>query len=429
MIPWESRLRKKLTEEFMGYDDVERVVVSIGPSVVEMDIYPRAEGRSDRLSDEVTGQHLEAIYKAIQKGEHALVMRALPDWFLKEGIPPIGSSKRGSHVTVTIPLPAKFRRTTGLAGLLTESPPDIKGPSFIVGEDPQGRVFWLRFSSSNPHALIVGATGSGKTVLMRSLLIQASWRKQRDVVVVLSSGKLGEGLVGLDKGYTSLFPISTEPEEHLAVARWVLKTMQERYREEKERVSNGRRKQGRREPPALLWFFDEFNVAKGQPEVAEIIATILAQGRAAGVHFIGSTQNATVENLGKVLGQARSNFTSHIILRVDARRTGLDVSIPSNTLGGRGDAYLVHDSIAYRVQVASPNGVDLKLGGPLKELPACSAAEPGEMEAIALQMARMGRVSRDSLARELRRRGFKIGSTRAQELADWANSVVMGEAQ
>ncbi len=311
-----------------------------------------------------------------------------------------------------------------------------RGDLFIVGMNERGATIRLRMSDQNPHLLIGGATGSGKTWTMRSIAAQLS---RQDQHIVLCDGKWGRGLAPVDRLPGQVGPLATEGDQIRAALGWVYNEMKSRYTHS---VDN---------PKPITVIFDEFQeLTRGNadPVVTELLRRIGALGRDANVHLVCGTQHATVDVFGD--STTRRHFTLRIALKVtDYSASEAVVGGPTpradQNLLGSGDAYVVTPNVVQRVQMAYIAQARLSdyTGGmmTMDSWPAFSAEDlgtetptPGRpqeqfsedliVEAILAAAAGQGR---DKLIERIRdRTGAGIGSGRASRLLTIGRNIQLG---
>lgn len=156
-----------------------------------------------------------------------------------------------------------------------------------------------------PHLLIVGASGSGKSVLQRVIITSAAfWHRPRELSLLLFDGKGGEsfdvfGNQGEKRLRHLIRPVVHEIPEMLALTTWLLELMERRQRA------------GKHEP--LVWLvLDELAdlITLGGASFHDALKRLLWRGRSAGIHVIAATAKAD----SKSLGQLPSFFKGRIVL-------------------------------------------------------------------------------------------------------------------
>lgn len=166
----------------------------------------------------------------------------------------------------------------------------------------------------NPHMLVVGTSGSGKTVVMLGLLFEFAWAGWR---VFVNDAKLIEFL-GV-KTWPNVQLVAANTEEQVRLLHYAHEVMEERYR----LIVSGRANVDDFEP--LVLFLDEFAdfreelgdwypeiKQKGdpaRPPVLRRLRSVARKGRTARVHFVVGLQRPDAEFL---TGEVRDNFSARI---------------------------------------------------------------------------------------------------------------------
>lgn len=243
------------------------------------------------------------------------------------------------------------------------------GPlSFAIGKDISGNAVTAELASM-PHLLVAGQTGSGKSVMMNSILTSLLYRNSpSDLKMILIDPKKVEMTSYEDISHL-LTPIVTEPEKAISALKWSVNEMERRYTLlSEEKVKNigdyntkiakaGRKiavadEAGEPEPPAdgkmpyILLVVDELaDLMMSAPRDIEALVVRLAQkGRAAGIHLILATQRPSVN---VITGLIKANIPARIAFTVAQQvdsRTILD-QIGAEKLLGKGDMLLMTPSM------------------------------------------------------------------------------------
>ncbi len=234
-----------------------------------------------------------------------------------------------------------------------------------LGKDVSGKAL-ISDLAKMPHLLIAGATGSGKSVCINSIVTSILYSKSpKDVRLLMVDPKVVE-LKIFNALPHMLIPVVTEPKKVPAALKWLLGEMEQRYQIfAKANVRNifgfnNRKKEPKHEfPPTeqqaeLAGVADEIEVPEHLPYIVAIIDELadlmmvapaeietsiarLAQlARAAGIHLIIATQRPSVN---VITGVIKANLPSRIAFQVASQvdsRTILDVK-GADTLIGRGD--------------------------------------------------------------------------------------------
>ncbi|NCB41736.1 MAG: DNA translocase FtsK [Clostridia bacterium] len=198
-----------------------------------------------------------------------------------------------------------------------------------------------------PHLLIAGATGSGKSVYINSLIVSLLYKaKPEEVRLLLIDPKVVE--LGNYNGIPHLLiPVVTEPSKAAAALGWAVSEMTDRYKKFAE--------QGVRD----LKTYNEFVISEGDQDlvlpqiviiideladlmmvapsqVEESICRLAQMARAAGMHLIVATQRPSVD---VITGVIKANIPSRIAFAVSSQfdsRTILDMG-GAEKLVGKGD--------------------------------------------------------------------------------------------
>lgn len=213
----------------------------------------------------------------------------------------------------------------------------------VIGRRTGGEALVAKLTTM-PHLLIAGATGSGKSVFMNSLLVSLISQQTPDQVrLILIDPKRVE--LGRYASLPHLVaPPITDPAEAVAALRWAVAEMEERYRRLEDRGVRDRAGFNRLSPageppmPALVLIIDELaDLMMTASEAVEPMLTRLAQmGRATGVHLVVATQRPSVDVL---TGLIKANFPSRVAFAVASAidsRVILDQT-GAETLQGSGD--------------------------------------------------------------------------------------------
>jgi S-DNA-T family DNA segregation ATPase FtsK/SpoIIIE len=327
---------------------------------------------------------------------------------------------------------------------------------FALGQDVAGRAAAADLTAM-PHLLIAGATGSGKSVCVNSLISSLLlFNTPDDLRLIMVDPKRVE-LTGYNGIPHLLAPVVVEMDRVVGALKWVTREMDMRYHKLAEAGSRnildynvkaaGR---GVKKLPYLVVIIDELaDLMMLAPDETERTITRLAQlARATGIHLVIATQRPSVD---VVTGLIKANFPARIAFAVASNvdsRTILDQPGAERLLG-RGDmlfqapdapapvrlqgAYLSDSEILrlvtfWQTQAGTVEGAPTAAGGnpadmlpagaPLKQIALWEDFTPQEEsdpllnEAIDLSR-RQGRASISMLQRRLR-----IGYTRAARLVE-----------
>ncbi|MCK5426476.1 MAG: DNA translocase FtsK [Thermodesulfovibrionia bacterium] len=200
--------------------------------------------------------------------------------------------------------------------------------------------------SRMPHLLIAGATGSGKSIYLNTIVLSFLYRATpRQVKMIMIDPKMLE-LPVYEEIPHLLMPIITSPKDASDALKKIVFEMERRYRLLAETGSrnietyNKKIKSALEEDllPYLIIFIDELAdlMLISAHEVENSIARLAQMARAAGIHLILATQRPSVD---VITGVIKANFSSRISFRVASK---IDSRIILDTYGaeqllGKGD--------------------------------------------------------------------------------------------
>jgi len=230
---------------------------------------------------------------------------------------------------------------------------------FPLGKDIAGVPIWVNLESL-PHLLIGGATGSGKSVCINSLIVSILCRALPEEVKFLLIDPKTVELVDYSGIPHLLFPPITEVKQANSALEWVVQEVKRRY----QRFSqagvrniasfNDKMKSGN-EPviPYLVVIIDELAdlMMLGGTGLEKTICRIAQLARATGIHLVVATQRPSVD---VITGLIKANFPSRISFAVASQidsRTILDAT-GAERLVGNGDMLYspVEASQPFRIQ-------------------------------------------------------------------------------
>ena len=202
-----------------------------------------------------------------------------------------------------------------------------------------------------PHLLIAGATGSGKSIGLRSILVALLMNATPEEVRLLLIDPKRVELVAFNSIPHLVGPVIQDVERVVDVLRWAISEMEERYKRfsavgARNLEGYNKNRQVVEPLPFLVIVIDELaDLMMAAPYDVEHSITRLAQlGRATGIHLIVATQRPSVD---VVTGLIKANFPTRISFAVSSlpdSRTILDTGGAEKLLG-RGDMlYLPQDA-------------------------------------------------------------------------------------
>lgn len=292
-----------------------------------------------------------------------------------------------------------------------------------------------------PHILIAGATGSGKSVCLNSIIVSLLYKaKPSELKFLLIDPKVVE--LNVYNGLPHLlYPVVTDPRMAAQGLKNIVREMEQRYHlfaeagaKDLDRYNELARENGETPLPFIIVIIDELAdlMMTSPAEVEDSIFRIAQKSRAAGIHLVVATQRPSVD---VITGIIKANLTTRIAFAVSSiadSKTILDMGGAEKLLG-RGDmlfaplgaakprrlqsAYISEDEVEkvvahvlgqslpmFRPDILEPHHMDLE-------------EEQYESDDLLPEAARMivetGQASISMLQRRLR-----IGYTRAGRLID-----------
>lgn len=196
-----------------------------------------------------------------------------------------------------------------------------------------------------PHLLIAGATGSGKSVCINSIIISILYKASpEEVKLILIDPKMVE-LNNYNGIPHLLIPVVTDPKQASGALNWAIKEMTERYKIFKDnkvrditRYNEVMKNKEKTLMPKIVIIIDELaDLMMVSPrEVENSICRLAQLARAAGIHLVLATQRPSVD---VITGLIKANVPSRISFAVSSMtdsRTILDMGGAEKLLG-RGD--------------------------------------------------------------------------------------------
>ncbi|QSX08608.1 DNA translocase FtsK 4TM domain-containing protein [Alkalibacter rhizosphaerae] len=216
--------------------------------------------------------------------------------------------------------------------------------SFALGKKLSGSVVMADIAKM-PHMLIAGATGSGKSVCINSILISILYKATpEEVKLILIDPKMVE-LNNYNGIPHLLIPVVTDPKHAAGALNWGIKEMTKRYQAFKDagvrditRFNELAKEKGEEAMPRIVIIIDELaDLMMVSPrEVENAICRLAQLARAAGIHLVLATQRPSVD---VITGLIKANIPSRISFAVSSMmdsRTILDMGGAEKLLG-RGD--------------------------------------------------------------------------------------------
>lgn len=317
--------------------------ISLGPSVTRYELIPEQGVKVSRitgLSDDIK------------------LSLAASDIRIEAPIP--------GKAAVGIEVPNPAREMITLRELL-ESSEFTKAKSkvtFAVGKDISGKTIVTDIAKM-PHLLIAGATGSGKSVLINTLIMSIIYKADpNEVKMIMVDPKMVE-LTAYEDIPHLMIPVVKDPKKASAALGWAVAEMTGRYqkfadagvRDIKSYNAKMDKLTNKDDPdyqkmPQIVIIVDEFAdlmmVAPG--EVEDSVCRLAQLARAAGIHLVLATQRPSVN---VITGLIKANIPSRIALSVSSAvdsRTIID-SAGAEKLLGNGDMLFAPQNLPKPIRV------------------------------------------------------------------------------
>lgn len=340
---------KKLEETLNSFGVSAKVInVTRGPTVTRYELQPSAGVKVSRI---------------VNLSDDIALNLAAPAIRLEAPIP--------GKAAIGIEVPNKEVNMVLVRDVI-ESPEFMQQPSklsFAVGKDVSGETVIVDIGKM-PHLLIAGATGSGKSVCINSLIVSLLYKAAPDEVKLLMiDPKVVE--LGVYNGIPHLLiPVVTEPKKAAGALNWAVQEMVNRYKlfaDKAVRDIKGYNELVARtgEQPALpqiVIIIDELAdlMMVAPNDVEDAICRLAQMARAAGMHLVIATQRPSVD---VITGVIKANIPSRISFAVSSQidsRTILDMAGAEKLLG-RGDMLMHPVGRAKPIRVQGANITDAEV--------------------------------------------------------------------
>jgi S-DNA-T family DNA segregation ATPase FtsK/SpoIIIE len=263
---------------------------------------------------------------------------------------------------VGIEVPNKIRAQVRLRNLI-ENPNfqnSLSNLTFVLGRDVSGQPVYADLARM-PHLLVAGATGSGKTIFLNTLIISLLYQNSPEILkFILIDPKRVEFPIYNDL-FHLLCPVIFDAQKTCNLLKWLISEMERRFNllaETKSRdILSYNEKITEKEEimPYIVLIIDELAdlmAAKGK-EIEAGIVRLAQMARAVGIHLVVATQRPSVE---VITGLIKANITSRIAFQVASQfdsRTILDTGGAEKLLG-LGDFLFVCPEIIKPKRIQAP---------------------------------------------------------------------------
>ncbi len=252
------------------------------------------------------------------------------------------------RAVIGIEVPNKQRETVSLREILS-SDGIQKSKSKLtlgLGKDISGAPV-IADLSKMPHLLVAGATGSGKSVSINSMVMSILYKASPDEVKMLMVDPKLLELSAYQEIPHLISPVITNPKESAAALKKMVFEMERRYRVLAERgarniESFNLQAKDEDQLPYLVIIIDELAdlMFTAPADVEDSITRLAQMGRASGIHLILATQRPSVD---VITGIIKANFPARLSFQVSSKvdsRTILDTHGAEQLLG-KGDMLLM----------------------------------------------------------------------------------------
>ena len=417
--------------------------ISCGPSVTRYELHPEQGVK---------------VSKIVGLSDDIKLSLAAEDIRIEAPIP--GKSAVGIEV------PNKENNTVYLRDLLESD--NFKNHSsrlaFAVGKDIGGQVVVTDIAKM-PHLLIAGATGSGKSVCINTLIMSIIFKADpEDVKLIMVDPKVVE--LSVYNGIPHLLiPVVTDPKKASGALNWAVAEMTDRYKKFAEynvrdlkgynaKVEAIKDLEDEKKPkklPQIVIIVDELAdlmmVAPG--EVVDAICRLAQLARAAGIHLVIATQRPSVN---VITGLIKANIPSRIAFSVSSgvdSRTIIDMNGAEKLLG-KGDmlfypagfpkpqrvqgAFVSDQEVQNVVDFLTEQGVtadySAEVESQMNAAPAMGGSGGGSSRDEYFEQAGRFIIEKEKASIGMLQRMFKIGFNRAARIMDQlAEAGVVGEEE
>ena len=210
-----------------------------------------------------------------------------------------------------------------------------------LGKDVGGKI-WLGDLPKMPHLLIAGATGSGKTVCVNTILMSLLFQNTAETLRMIMVDPKRVELTMYNGIPHLLTPVITDTEKTVNALKWTISEMERRFevlsQSGNRNIDSYNSKHPNNRLPHIVFIIDELAdlMATAGNEIEAGIIRLAQMARAVGIHLIVATQRPSVD---VITGLMKANIPARIAFSVASltdSRTILDAP-GAEKLVGRGD--------------------------------------------------------------------------------------------
>lgn len=428
-----SRQRGQLIKQTLAEFGVPVEIVSIkeGPTVTQFGVQP------GEVVLERDGQliHRKVSVQRILKLRDDLALE-LAAASLRIEAPVPGRPYVGIEVANTAKTLVNLRGVLESEGFAAAGAP----LAVALGRDVSGDPVVLNLARM-PHLLIAGATGSGKSVCVNSIICSILMSNGPETVrFVMIDPKMVE-LPGYNGAPHLLGPVITDPAQSTAALSWLMLQMDDRYRlfadggvrNVEDYNRKARRSRDKRPLPYIVLVIDELAdlMMTAAVDVERQLCRLGQMARATGIHLVLATQRPSVD---VITGLIKANFPARIAFAVT---TQIDSRVILDTPGaekllGRGDMLFMAPDSARLARVQGCFVSDREIErivefwttrpagevSPMPETPPWAGMGPPDQDDRLLQQALKLLEGKTRISTSLLQRQLRIGFPRAARLMD-----------
>lgn len=320
----EIRNNAKIIEETMKNFGIDAIITQInkGPTITCYELQPSPGIKLSRI---------------VSLSDNIALSLASSDIRIEAPIP--------GKAAVGIEVPNKVKSSVLLKEIITSEEYNSINSSIplALGKDVSGNVI-VSTIDKMPHLLIAGATGSGKSVCINTIIMSILYKSSpEDVKLLLIDPKMVE--LSIYNGIPHLLiPVVTDAKKAAFALNWAVDEMEKRYKlfaqnNVRDMNSYNNKVKGTQEElPTIVIIIDELAdlMMVAAQEIEDYICRLAQMARAAGMYLIVATQRPSVD---VITGTIKANIPSRISFAVSSQvdsRTILDMAGAEKLLG-KGD--------------------------------------------------------------------------------------------
>jgi DNA segregation ATPase FtsK/SpoIIIE-like protein len=423
--------------------NVEVKDIKAGPRIVRFGLVPgwvtkrgdslkgASKGNSSGEDEPAQGERSRVKVQSILMREKDLAL-ALQTPYLRIEAPVPGEALVGLEVPTPSPTKVHLRSVMEASsfGLLAAK----GGLPIALGQDTSGAPVVMDLASM-PHMLIAGATGSGKSVCINSVVASLLLTKPPDQLRFLMVDPKRVELTPFNGIPHLIMPVIVETDQVNAALRGLMREMLRRYKKMEDLGARNIASYNNKADeclPFLVLVVDELAdlMIAGGFEVEQNLVRLAQLGRATGIHLVLATQRPSVN---VVTGLLKANVPTRAAFAVASQvdsRVILD-SIGAEKLLGKGDMLLLHNdspkprrvqgTLVYDEEIEQivDHWIDHK-GPPLPEIPMgdISGDDEDEVDEGMMDQARDLALRHPHLSPSFLERRLKVGGWKAAQIVE-----------